>query len=95
MSNNASYGTSSIAEILKTAATDRIVFNEYIEKDVVGGYIFKELHKRFRKEGFVLQDNANDVGILSQCQSLQTLVSLAQDFGLDFNKPDFFPGQKG
>ncbi len=95
MINNAGYGTSSITEILKTAATDRIVFNEYVEKEVIGGYIFKELHKRFRKDGFVLQDNSNDVGILSQCQSLQTLVSLAQDFGLDFNKPDFFPGQKG
>lgn len=86
---------SSVFEILKTSANNDSIFNEYIEKKKVGGFIFKELNKRFRKGGFVLQDNSNEVGILSQCQSMQTLVSLAQDFGLDFNTDDFFAGQHG
>lgn len=93
--NVVSIKASSVSEILKNAADNKTVFNEYIEKKKVGEFIFKELHKRFRKDGFVMQDNSNEVGILSQCQSMQTLVSLAQDFGLDFNTDDFIPGQKG
>ena len=87
--------TSSVEEILKNSETNKTIFNEYIDKSQIGEYIFKELNKRFHKGGFVLQDSSKDVGILSQCQSMQTLVSLAQDFGLDFNTDDFFPGQKG
>jgi len=92
---NATVKVSSVTEILKTAADERSIFNEYIEKKKIGEFIFRELNKRFRKDGFVLQDNSNEVGLLSQCQSMQTLVSLAQDFGLDFNASDYFPGQKG
>ena len=87
--------TSSITEILKNTETNKTIFNEYVEKEHIGRYIFKELNKRFHKNGFVLQDSSKDVGILSQCQCMQTLVSLAQDFGLDFNTNDFFAGQKG
>ena len=87
--------TSSIMEILKNTETNKTIFNEYVEKETIGRYIFKELNKRFHKNGFVMQDSSKDVGILSQCQCMQTLVSLAQDFGLDFNTNDFFAGQKG
>lgn len=88
--------TSSLSEILVTNVNEdeKTIFNEYIDKKEIGRSIFKELYKRFRKDGFVLQDNSNEVGILSQCHSLQTLMSLAQDFGLDFTTTDYFPGQK-
>lgn len=95
MSENVAIKTSSVEEILKNTATNKTIFNEYIEKNKIGEYIFKELNKRFHKNGFVMQDSSKDVGILSQCHSMQTLVSLAQDFGLDFNTDNFFPGQKG
>ncbi len=87
--------TSSLGEIIDVRSGNGSVFNEYVPKSQIGEQIFKELHRRLHKEGFVLQDGSNDVGILSQCQCLQSLVSLAQDFGLDFNKNDYFQGQKG
>ena len=95
MSENITATKSSILEIIKNSADNTSVFNEYVGKEEIGKNIFKELNKRFRKDGFVLQDNSNEVGILSQCQSMQTLVSLAQDFGLDFNTDNYFAGQKG
>ncbi len=90
---------SSLEEIIKTSSSDENVFNDYVSQDSIGVKIFKELHKRLVdiddiKKGFVMSDNSNDIGILSQCQSLQALVSLASDFGLDFNKKDIIPEQK-
>ena len=91
--NNLSVKTSSISEVLKNTNDNTSIFNEYKEKKAIGIDIFKELNKRFRKGGFVLQDSSNDVGILSQCQCMQSLVSLAQDFGLEFDKTDYFEKQ--
>ena len=87
---------SSLDEILVNSQKNNTIFKEYIPKADLGKKIFRELNKRYTKEkGFVMQDGSRDFGILSQCHCLQTLMSLAQDFGLDFTVPDYFPGQKG
>ena len=90
---------SSLSEIIKTSASENNVFNDYVSQESIGKKIFGELHKRLVdiddvKKGFIMNDNSNEIGILSQCQSLQSLVSLASDFGLDFNKKDIIPEQK-
>ena len=87
---------SSLDEILVNSETNTTIFKEYIPKEELGKKIFRELNKRYNKEkGFIMQDGSRDIGILSQCHCLQTLMSLAQDFGLDFTVPDYFAGQKG
>lgn len=47
------------------------------------------------RTGFRMDDNSEQIGLLSQCQSLQTLVSLAQDFGLPFDDAGLVDGQHG
>ncbi len=65
------------------------IFYTYKDKIEVGKEIFKELYDRFHKVpgermGFYM-DDSKEIGILSQCQSLQALLLLASDFGLDFD----------
>lgn len=74
-------------EIIQTSATEGNIFNEYKSRETIGKEVFKELYKRFdfEKKGFIMSDVSRDVGLLSQCQSLQALVSLALDFGLSFD----------
>lgn len=83
-------------EIIKKKATDSNIFNEYKTKAEVGLEIFKELYDRFdfEKKGFVMNDISKEVGLLSQCQSLQALVSLALDFNLGFDSKTLIKGQK-
>lgn len=91
---------SALDEILLKGTSDS-VFRDSVDKNITGLKIFEELHKRLRdiegkKEqlGFVMVDNSEEIGILSQCQSLQTLVSLASDFGLSF-EDNLIDGQRG
>ena len=92
---------SALDEILLKGTSDS-VFRDSVDKKVTGLKIFEELHKRIRtiegkkdQLGFVMTDNSEEIGILSQCQSLQTLVSLASDFGLSFVEDGLIDGQKG
>ena len=79
------------------------VFGNYEEKKVVAARILAELNARFvtveqdgrTRRGFCMEDGTRQIGLLSQCHSLQAMVSLAQDFGLDFNDPHIVPKQKG
>ena len=88
---------SSLEEIISKAKDDNTIFNEYVAKKDLAVKIFKELNRRYNKneKGFYLQDGSKDIGILSRCHCLQTLMSLAQDFGLDFKVDNYFAGQKG
>lgn len=74
------------------------IFNEYRNKREVGVDIFSELYRRFstsgKRKGFYLADNTREIGILSQCQSLQALMLLATDYGLDFTDENLRPGKK-
>lgn len=79
------------------------IFREYEDKKAVAEKILVELNERFititengkERKGFRMDDTSDQIGLLSQCQSLQTLVSLAQDFGLSFTRKDIIPNQKG
>lgn len=70
--------------------TGKSVFNVYKPKKEIGKEIFKELYKRFQGDerigetGFYM-DDSNEIGILSQCQSLQALLTLTSDFDLSFD----------
>ena len=66
------------------------IFPVYKPKDEIALNIFKALNARLidlgnGKLGIPMDDNEKKVGLLSQCQGLQTLVSLVNDFGLDFD----------
>lgn len=82
--------------IVKRESADTNIFNEYKSKKEIGLEIFKELYARFdfEKKGFIMNDISREIGLLSQCQSLQALVSLALDFGLEFDKKDYIKNQK-
>jgi hypothetical protein len=66
------------------------LFYTYKDKSEIGKKIFKELYKRFNQNpkrgtvGFYM-DDSKEVGLLSQCQSLQALLLLASDFDLRFD----------
>ena len=68
-------------------------FKTYTEKKERAVEIFKELVKKFTPprggkttaDGFFMSEANRDYGILPQCQSMQALVSLASDYGLDFD----------
>lgn len=106
MDNGKVFGyKSSIEEILNKNSDKDAIFKDYISKKTIAEWIFNELHGRLRdnnrvkvesiKKGFILEDGTEAIGILSQCQSLQTLVSLASDFGLDFEEDNIITGQVG
>lgn len=99
--NNKAFNTV-LNEITTIAANDENIFTQYEEKSVIAQKIFVELNDRFDKDrkGFIMDGNADElnyksIGILSQCQSLQSLVSLALDYGLDFDEKNIIPNQKG
>ena len=78
-----------LKDLIEDAGGNKSVFLTYKDKTLVGKDIFKELYDRFQKEegqrkGFYM-DDSGDIGILSQCQSLQALLLLASDFGLEFD----------
>lgn len=75
--------------IIDKSGDNNSIFYTYTDKTEVGKEIFKELYDRFHKVegermGFYM-DDSREIGILSQCQSLQALLLLASDFGLDFD----------
>lgn len=70
------------------------IFPVYKPKEEIGKNIFKALNARLidlgnGKLGIPMDDNEKKVGLLSQCQGLQTLVSLVNDFGLDFDDTSY------
>lgn len=83
-------------EIIEKKASGNNVFNEYKTKAKIGEQIFEELYSRFdfEKKGFIMNDISKEVGLLSQCQSLQALVSLALDFNLGFDTKSIIKGQQ-
>ncbi len=86
-----------------TSQEDVFSFDRYEDRKSVAAKILAELNNRFvtikrdgkPKSGFCMEDGSRQIGLLSQCHSLQSMVSLAQDFGLDFTQPDIVPKQKG
>ena len=83
-----------LADIIERrgSAADSI-FNTYRNKTEIAAEILKELTLRFEAPknkslgGFCMSDTSGrnkDIGLLSQCQSLQALVTLASDFNLGF-----------
>ena len=91
------------SEEAKNTEKSTPIFREYEDKKAVAEKILVELNERFititengkERKGFRMDDTSDQIGLLSQCQSLQTLVSLAQDFGLSFTKKNIIPNQKG
>lgn len=80
-------------EKLQNAETKNI-FPVYKDKREIGVNIFSAINKRLidlgnGKLGIPMDDTEKKVGLLSQCQGLQTLVSLVNDFGLDFDKTTY------
>lgn len=78
-----------LKDLVEVSEENTSVFYTYKDKTLIGKEIFKELYARFQKEdgerkGFYM-DDSNEIGILSQCQSLQALLLLASDFGLEFD----------
>jgi len=78
-----------LRDIIEDAGGNNSVFHTYKDKTIIGKEIFKELYDRFHKvegerKGFYM-DESKEIGILSQCQSLQALLLLASDFGLNFD----------
>ena len=70
------------------------IFPVYKSKEEIGKNIFKALNARLidlgnGKLGIPMDDAEKKVGLLSQCQGLQTLVSLVNDFGLDFDDTSY------
>lgn len=70
------------------------IFPVYKSQEEVALNIFKSLNARLidmgnGKLGIPMDDAEKKVGLLSQCQGLQTLVSLVNDFGLDFDKTEY------
>lgn len=70
------------------------IFPVYKSQEEVALNIFKSLNDRLidlgnGKLGIPMDDNEKKVGLLSQCQGLQTLVSLVNDFGLNFDKTEY------
>lgn len=66
------------------------IFPVYKPKREIGIEIFRALNERLidlgnGKIGVPMDSVEKKVGLLSQCQGLQTLVSLVNDFGLDFD----------
>ncbi|MBQ3055211.1 MAG: hypothetical protein IJC88_03820 [Oscillospiraceae bacterium] len=91
---------------VQDATTERkipLVFEAHNDKEDVAKNIFVELNKRFititengrKRKGFCMEDGSRRIGLLSQCHSLQTMVSLAQDFGLDFTDANIIEKQNG
>lgn len=78
----------SLRDIVTSADTSS-VFYRYREHEYIGKNIFKELYKRFvtvgGRQGFCMGDDSKEIGILSQCQSLQSLLLLASEFKLTFD----------
>ncbi len=78
----------SISDLIDNSIASSSIFNRYIDKKIVGKKIFAELYKKFiskgSRKGFYLADNTKEIGVLSQCQSLQALMLLATDYDLDF-----------
>lgn len=78
-----------LKDLIEDSSDNKSVFHTYKDKVVIGKEIFKELYNRFQKDegerkGFYM-DASETIGILSQCQSLQALLLLASDFGLEFD----------
>ncbi len=73
-----------------TGSNSQQVFYTYKKKSEIGRNIFIELYKRFNNSptqgpvGFYM-DDTKEIGLLSQCQSLQALLLLASDFDLSFD----------
>jgi len=67
------------------------IFYKYKAPAEVGEKILDELYSRFDfKKGFRIDDSSKDVGILSQCQSLQSLLLLTSSFSLEFDEEKYF-----
>ena len=81
-----------LADIINSETTEKneSIFYSYRDKKEIGIEIFKELYSKFQADkdqgptGFYM-DDSKQIGILSQCQSLQALMLLASEFGLDFD----------
>ena len=72
----------------------KTIFPIYKDKKEVALDIFKSLNARLidlgnGKLGIPMDDAEKKVGLLSQCQGLQTLVSLVNDFGLNFDETSY------
>lgn len=70
------------------------IFPVYKPKSETALNIFKSLNARLidlgnGKLGIPMDDVEKKVGLLSQCQGLQTLVSLVNDFDLDFDVTEY------
>ncbi len=100
MANNM-HTQSSLNDLISVRANRATVFHKYISQKEVGLKIFKEMNERIidlgeGKMGIPMDDVTQKVGLLSQCQGLQTLVSLAKDFKLGFDEMfDGVENQKG
>ena len=77
-----------LRDILSKSENNNSIFNTYKDKKEIGKEIFKELYERFDKDGAkkgFYMDDSKEIGILSQCQSLQSLLLLSSEFGLNFD----------
>ncbi len=74
-----------LVDLDRTSAS--ALFYRYKDKTGIGKEIFKELLRKFdvKANGFYMDDSGKDIGVLSQCQSLQSLLLLASSFGLEFD----------
>lgn len=82
-----------LKEIIESTDSSSI-FYQYKNKKEIGEKIFRDLYSTYsegrgpdgkRGRGFYLTDGSKDIGVLSQCQSLQALLLLASEFKLDFD----------
>ena len=91
-----------LKEIVESIDADSI-FYKYKDKKEIGEKIFCDLYSTYSEgrgadgkkgRGFCMADGAKEIGVLSQCQSLQALLLLASEFKLDFDT-DYTPKGNG
>ena len=76
-------------EIIDETGGSDSIFVKYKPKEEIGQLILNDLYSTYsdtaKGRGFWLTDDSKDIGILSQCQSLQALMLLASEFDLKFD----------
>ena len=92
---NSPYGV--LRDLIEHKKQDDSIFHTYKDKAEIGKEIFKELYSRFQQEGDqkgFYMDDSEQIGILSQCHSLQALLLLASEFGLKFDDTNLLGGNE-
>ncbi len=93
------YNVPAAIRAIASDSEENSIYLKYTDKKAIAKKIFDELVKRLNikdktVKGFYMTDDKNDIGVLSQCQSLQALLELANNYGLDFDEKHKVSGEE-